>query len=227
MTRRGALMSLFPFAIAALAAGCGVWFVIAPGVGPALSLAAVIYLVPPLAYRFHQRVCPQRASAVRLVGEGYVPWWGLHQIELLYEALPSLEAVLRLVPGLYSAWLRLWGSEIGQQVYWTPRVAIHDRGLLRVGDRVIFGDRATIYGHAIRRSRGNLLLIVKPVTIGAGAMVGGHSVIGPGARIDEGTALEVGAWVFPTERVGAENPPVSARELAACALERRARGGRL
>ena len=60
-----------------------------------------------------------------------------HQLQVLYSAFPAL----RLVPGLYSAWLRLWGSRVGRAVYWTPQVKITDRGLLKVGDGVVFGHR--------------------------------------------------------------------------------------
>jgi acetyltransferase-like isoleucine patch superfamily enzyme len=227
VTLRGVLISLFPAALALAAAACLGWLLLAPGIWPAVALVSTLYLVAPLAYRIHARLCPQREGATRLVGKRYVPWWGLHQLELIYEAVPALEALLRLVPGLYSAWLRLWGSRIGKGVYWTPRVAIHDRGLLRVGDGVVFGDGATVYGHVIRRSRENLVLFVKPVTIGEGTLVGGHAVLGPGSRVEAGIALEAGAWVFPTERITADHPAVSARELAACALERRTRGERL
>jgi hypothetical protein len=201
MSRLGTVMALFPALVVLEALACAGWLVLAPGPLPALALVAVLYLVPVASFRLHGAVFPLRAGASHLVGARYAPWWGGHQIQLFYIALPGLEAALRLVPGLYSAWLRLWGARIGRAVHWTPRVEITDRSLLVVGDRVVFGHHATLYAHVIRPSRDNLLLYVAPITIGDGAFVGAHSVIGPGAEIRPGTSMPAGSHVYPRQVV--------------------------
>ena len=76
---------------------------------------------PPLTSAPASEGCsPLHQRLSRLSDRTYAPWWGMHQIQVLYIAIPQLEAVLRLVPGLYSQWLRLWGSKVGRRVYWTP-----------------------------------------------------------------------------------------------------------
>lgn len=145
--------------------------------------------IRPLAYRLHQRLWPLHQGLSRLDRPVYSPWWGAHQIQLFYDAFPALEALLRLIPGAYSAWLRAWGSRIGRRVHWTPRVDITDRGLLEVGDDVIFGHLVGCYAHVVDRRGGRLMLYSKPIRIGAGAFIGAGSRLGPGARIEPGSYL--------------------------------------
>lgn len=202
MTAAGLLVSLFPLAVVAGAAACLVWFASAPSFIPLAALLAVLYLVPLLAFRLHQLIAPLRAGGSRLDGQAYVPWWGGHQIQLIYIAVPQLEALLRIVPGLYSLWLRAWGSRIGRRVHWTPLVEVTDRSLLEVGDGVIFGHRAVLFGHVIRHGKQHLLLYVRPVKIGDGVFVGAGSAIGPGAVIQPGVRLDAETRVYPMEVVG-------------------------
>ncbi len=201
MTLAGILVSLFPLGLLAGAIACVVWLAAAPSLVPVLALLAVLYLVPLLAFRLHQLIAPLRAGGSRLDGKTYVPWWGGHQIQLLYIAVPQLEALLRMVPGLYSVWLRAWGSRIGRRVHWTPQVEVTDRSLLEVGDDVIFGHRAVLFGHVIRHGKQHLLLYVRKVTIGRGVFVGAGSAIGPGAVISPGARLDAETRVYPMEVV--------------------------
>ncbi|MDJ0694669.1 GH3 auxin-responsive promoter family protein [Mastigocoleus sp. MO_188.B34] len=41
-----------------------------------------------------------------------------------------------LLTEVITLWLRLWGSKVGEGIYWTPKIEIADRGLLEIGDRV-------------------------------------------------------------------------------------------
>ena len=202
MTAAGLLISLFPLGLVAGAIACLVWLASAPSLVPVAALLAVLYLVPLLAFRLHQLISPLRAGGSRLDGRSYVPWWGGHQIQLIYIAVPQLEALLRMVPGLYSLWLRGWGSKVGKRVHWTPQVEVTDRSLLEVGDGVIFGHRAVLFGHVIRQGKQHLLLYVRPVTIGDGVFVGAGSAIGPGAVIRPGARLDAETRVYPMEVVG-------------------------
>ena len=192
MTLRARVFSLFPAAwiiglLFALA-----WWVASPLTWTrGLLLAALTYLLPVACFRLHQLVWPLPEGKSSLNVPGYVPWWGAHQCQVMYTALPALEAVLRLIPGVYSAWLRLWGSRIGRGVHWTPRVEITDRSLLDVGDDVIFGHRAACYAHVVQRRGNELVLYVRRIVIGPGVLIGAGSRLGPGASIDAGVILPV------------------------------------
>lgn len=197
MSLVGLVVHLVPAALVAAALTCAGWGLVARAPWALLALTGVLYLAPVLLFRIHQIFWPLERGGSRLLGRKYSPWWGAHQLQLLYIALPQLEALLRLVPGLYSAWLRLWGSRIGKSVHWTPRVEITDRSLLDIGDRVVFGHHVILYGHVIRPMRENLLLYVDRVSIGRGAFIGAHTVIAPGSTIADGAVLEVASRVYP------------------------------
>lgn len=203
MTAAGLLVSLFPLGVVAGAIACLVWLASAPSLAPVAALLAVLYLVPLIAFRIHQLVAPLRAGGSRLDGKTYVPWWGGHQMQLLYIAVPQLEALLRMVPGLYSLWLRGWGSRVGRRVHWTPLVEVTDRSLLEVGDGVVFGHRVVVFGHVIRHGKENMLLYVRPVRIGDGVFIGAGSAIGPGAVIGAGARLDAETRVYPMQVVDA------------------------
>jgi hypothetical protein len=200
-TWMGTLVSFFPAILLGLVAACAVWFVAAPGWPPLASAALVLYVLPLTVHRLHRWLFPIREGASRLVGGVYSPWYGTHQIQMIYIAFPVLEILLRMIPGCYSAWLRLWGSRIGRAVYWTPCVDIVDRGLVDVGDRVIFGHRSGIFSHVIRPTKGNLLLFVRRVRIGDGAFIGAGSYLAPGAIVEPGAMVPAATHVYPRQRV--------------------------
>lgn len=109
---------------------------------------------------------------------------------MIYAAIPAFEAFLRLVPGLYSAWLRLWGSKVGKRVYWTPLVEIIDRHMLRIGDDVIFGHRVVCSSHVVsRKENGEFVLLLRYIRIGSGSFIGALSRLGPGVKIPAKSAV--------------------------------------
>jgi hypothetical protein len=189
MTLRARLFGLFPalWMLAVLASA--LLLVMLPGPASLALLGFMVYLLPVLCFRVHDAVWPLVEGRSRIDAPGYSPWWGGHQFQVMYSAFPALEAALRLVPGLYSAWLRLWGSRVGRRVYWTPLVEITDRSLLEIGDGVVFGHRVACYGHLIKRRGDGLVLYVRRIRIGAGAMLGAGSRLGPGAELDAGVDL--------------------------------------
>lgn len=217
MSPLGRLMALWPLIHVSLVS-------LATWVNP-LAGVAVLYLLPPLLHRVHQRFFPIREGMSRLVGPGYVPWWGSHQLQVLYIALPWLEGLLR-VCGLYSPWLRLWGAKVGRRVYWTPRVDLADRSLLEVGDDVVFGHRVSIFAHVIvpTRRRGaapgpapgggeNLSLYVRRVRIGDRAFIGAGTGMGPGVQVGEGAYVPLQSELYPNSRVGLGRPAPPRRPL--------------
>lgn len=162
------------------------WLFGAPASWVLIGLA-LLYLFPPLVARAVLAVWGPLPPSTTLGSGAFLRWWALSQLQLVFNRLPQLEELLRLVPALYSAWLRLWGSRIGRLVFWSPGVVITDRQLVEVGDRAIIGMGAKIGPHVvIREPDGTTRLIAAPVVIGAGAMVGGLTVFGPGARMAPG-----------------------------------------
>lgn len=194
-------MALFPTAVLLTAASLVVLAVVRASFWPLLFSTFVIYGVPLLAFHWHERRYPLNEGASHLVGRHYSPWWGGHQIQLVFIAFPILETVLRLVPGLFSIWLRAWGSSVGRRVYWTPACRIGDRSLLTIGDDVIFGYDVGMSSHLIKRTRKNILLYVKRITIGDGVFLGAGAVIGPGVHIEAGAAIDIGEHLYPRTRV--------------------------
>ena len=111
-------------------------------------------------------------------------------MQMIYAAVPAFEAFLRFLPGVYSAWLRLWGSKVGKNVYWTPMVEIIDRHMLRIGDDVIFGHKVICTSHVVsRKDNGEFVLLLRPVRIGSGTFIGALSRLGPGVKIPAKSAV--------------------------------------
>jgi hypothetical protein len=165
--------------------------ILVPG-GPAARGAtalAVLYLLPPLAARVGLLVRPLVRGEVGPDERGFLAWWLQAQWQVVFSRLRLLEEALRIVPGLYSAWLRLWGARVGSLVYWSPGVELLDRGLVDIGDRVVFGAGVRLAGHVLRPGvDGRTRLLVGSVRIGREALVGAYSVLVPGAEVEEGSA---------------------------------------
>jgi hypothetical protein len=180
------------------------WFGWRPSPIQPVILVVILYLVPPLTFRLHRIVFPFGKSLSNLSERKYSPWWGAHQIQVIYIAIPQLEAVLRLVPGLYSAWLRLWGSRVGRGVFWTPNVEILDRQALDIGDRVVCGHKCKFLSHAIKPRRQDLVLYTRTIKIGNDVFIGAGSRIGPGAVVGDGIFLPVLTDIHINEVVDSE-----------------------
>jgi hypothetical protein len=116
----------------------------------------------------------------------FLLWWLTAQCQVVFTRLPFLEELLRLVPTLYSAWLRLWGARVGSFVYWSPGITILDRPLVRIGSRVVFGMGVRINPHVLAPVEGRATLHLAPVSIGDDVLVGGYSLLLPGAEVASG-----------------------------------------
>jgi len=183
------LLNALPFChVAAVVAGT-IWL---PG---ALAKAAVaiggIYLVPPTLVRVLLTLRPMPAGSYPFQAPEFLHWWATAQGQILFCRFPFLEEILRLVPGLYSAWLRLWGARIGRLTYWAPEVRILDRSLLEIGDKVIFGAGVRLNPHVIADDvSGVAQLQVGPIRIGDGCRIGGYSLLTAGTVLDSGQTLK-------------------------------------
>jgi hypothetical protein len=149
-----------------------------------LDAALVLYVAPPLTARLLLALVPLRGTSIAMGTRDFFTWWALLGLQMVFCRLPALEEFMRLVPALYSAWLRLWGSRIGRLVYWSAGTRVLDRSFLDIGDDVIFGAGVRLNPHVIARNEnGELELILAPVKIGARAMIGGYSLLTAGTEI--------------------------------------------
>nr|WP_315871114.1 acyl transferase [Trichocoleus desertorum] len=201
MTWLSTILACFPALVMFLAGGSFLSVCISPSIWTVLLLLFSLYGLPLLIYRIHARFYPVLEGISYLQGKVYSPWWGSHQIQAFYIAFPALETVLRLIPGLFSFWLRLWGSKVGTGVYWTPHLEIADRGLLEIGDRVIFGHQVGLYPHIIKPRKQDLMLYVKKIKIGDGVFLGAWNHIGPGVVVQSGTYIPVFTHVYPNQTI--------------------------
>lgn len=145
---------------------------------------AVLYLLPPLVARlilFFVKI-PQGSSTVG--SKPFFYWWILFQLQVVFCRLPAAEEILRLIPGAYSFWLRLWGARIGRLTYWSPGTTITDRTFLSIGDDVVFGAGVRLNAHVLAKDKnGRMELLLATLKIGDRAVVGGYSLLTAGTEI--------------------------------------------
>jgi hypothetical protein len=150
---------------------------------------AWLLIIPPIVVRGILALRPLPPADIALDSAPFRIWWLTSQWQVIFNRLPWIEEIIRLVPGLYAVWLRLWGARIGKLVYWTPGLRILDRPLLEIGDRVVFGAGVKIVPHIIMPNKpGQLVLRVGTVRIGDDVLVGGYSLLLAGSWIGPGEA---------------------------------------
>jgi hypothetical protein len=153
---------------------------------PARIAAAlgVLYLLPPLAARLILFLVAMPPGRIAVGSKAFFGWWTLFQLQIVFCRLPALEEILRLIPGIYSLWLRLWGSQIGRLTYWSAGTTITDRSFLGVGDDVVFGAGVRLNAHVLAKDKeGRMELLLATVRIGDRAIIGGYSLLTAGTEI--------------------------------------------
>jgi acetyltransferase-like isoleucine patch superfamily enzyme len=190
MTTADRLFSYFPLLMTMLSlAGMGLfgrW----PSLWSAALLFFVIYFLPPLVQRVMLRWSAIKQGVNQIDGRTFSPWLATHHIQAIYDALPFLESLLRVFPGFYSMWLRLWGSRIGYGVEWPVRMDVLDRSLMDVGNRVVFSREVELAAHARRKTDGGRSrVLVRTVRIGSYAFIGASSRIGAGASVPSNASV--------------------------------------
>jgi acetyltransferase-like isoleucine patch superfamily enzyme len=201
MTLAGRLISFYSTLILSLLMATIFWFAYYPSFIQPLLFLVILYIIPPVSLRLHQAILPITEKPVDLSKRKYSAWWGAHQIQVIYTAVPQLEALLRIIPGVYSVWLRLCGSRIGRNVYWTPNIEITDRSMLEIGDNVVFGHKCKLLGHAIKPTGKRMILYTRKITIGSDVFVGAGSRIGVGAVIADGVYLPILTDVYINQKI--------------------------
>jgi len=149
-----------------------------------LAALGLLFIAPALVTRIIVKGFPLRSTVIRMGSNDFFKWWAMINLQVLFCRLTIVEEAMRLVPALYSAWLRLWGSRIGRLVYWAPGTRILDGSFLDIGDDVIFGAGVRISPHVmIRSEQGETEILLAPVKIGSRAVVGGYSLLTAGTEL--------------------------------------------
>ncbi len=142
---------------------------------------AVLYLLPLIPGRILRESLRSSPQGIAVDSPAFLRWWACFQCQVLFLRFPVLEELLRLVPGVYSLWLRCWGSRVGKLTYWAPQTIILDRGFLEIGDQVVFGAGVRLNPHVMEDE-----LKLATIRIGDGAMIGGYSLLTAGTEIADG-----------------------------------------
>lgn len=155
-----------------------------------LGLIGIVYIMPLIIHRIHFLFFPFSDGYWVLAEKKYNPWWASHMFQYPFIACPWIESLIHFVPGLYSMWLRAWGSKIGKGVFWTPRVEIVDRGLVEIGDRCVVGHITGMCSHMVADIDGKPSLVIKKIVLGEKVFVGADSQLGPGVIVPARTKLK-------------------------------------
>jgi len=148
---------------------------------------ALLYLAPPVVARLVLGAAGSPQGRILVGSKDFFVWWLVFQLQMVFCRLTALEEVLRFIPGLYSQWLRLWGSRIGRFTYWSPGTLITDRSFLSIGDDVVFGAGVRLNPHVLAKGRnGELELLLATVRLGDRVQVGGYSLLTAGTEIQDG-----------------------------------------
>lgn len=144
----------------------------------------LLYAAPALTARLVLALAPIRERRIQVGTGAFLAWWALANLQMLFSRLPMLEELLRLVPGLYSLWLRLWGARIGRLTYWGAGLRILDRSFLHIGNDVIFGAAVRLNPHVLARNEhGEMELILATIVVGDRSVVGGYSLLTAGSQL--------------------------------------------
>jgi hypothetical protein len=190
MTLGGRLVSLFPlFYLVCVISWIGKMFYNFNPYDP-LILIVIVYFMPLVFHRVHFLFFPFSDGYWVLAEKKYNPWWASHMFQYPFIACPWIESLIHFVPGLYSVWLRAWGSKIGKAVFWTPRVEIVDRGLVEIGDQCVIGHITGMCSHMVADIEGKPALVIKKIVLGNKVFVGADSQLGPGVIIPDRTKLK-------------------------------------
>ena len=203
MTSADRLFSYFPLLMTVLLlAALGV-FAQWPSLWSAMLVLFVIYFVPPMAQRVMLRWAPLKQGICQIDGRTFSAWLASHHIQAFYDALPYLESLLRVFPGFYSMWLRMWGSRVGYGVEWPVRMDVLDRSLMDIGNRVVFSREVELVAHVRKKTDGGRSrVLVRTVRIGSYAFIGAGARVGAGASVPSNASVPEMAVVGVNEVFG-------------------------
>jgi hypothetical protein len=173
-------------------------FGVAWAILPALT---ALYLLPPMAVAMARPRATLKGSRFSVDSPEFLRWWYTAQWQVVFSRFPQLEELLRMVPGLYSTWLRLWGARIGRIVYWSPGMSVLDRPFVEIGNRVVIGAGARLSPHFLARGQDGMTeLILATIIIGDDAIIGGHSLLPAGVSVGACEQTPGGRPIAPFSR---------------------------
>lgn len=129
-------------------------------------------------------VRPGRYPAASLTTVRWLIYSGIYTI--------SMRTILPLVPVsfLINLYFRIVGCRMGRNVKLNSFM-LNDAYLLTIGDNVIIGGQTDISCHLFEREH----LILQPVTIGSGTLVGAHCYVSPGVTIGERCVIGLSSYI--------------------------------
>ncbi len=170
---------------------------VSPAAGAAFFVSW-LYLAPPFFARLLIALFGKPEGRLTQDMRAYRVWWALTQLQIVFNRLPWLEELLRLVPGLYAGWIALWGGRLSQFAYVGPGVLITDRYAVNVERGAVLGLRSILAGHlATRDDSGRFVVVVAAPIVESEAILGGLAALGPGAILRRGCELPVGRHIGP------------------------------
>jgi len=158
-----------------------------------------IFGVPLLLYRLIIFIWGEpQGKGLEQSSRAFKVWWVSTQIQMVFNRFPFFEEVIRLLPGVYVLWLRLWGSNVSAKSFWGPGSRVLDRGMVDVEDGAVIGMQAVLSPHLGRLdSKGNHVVDVARIRIGQSAIIGGRACIGPGCAIGRQEEFPAGRLLKP------------------------------
>lgn len=203
MTGADRVFSYFPLMMTAASLTALGIFAQWPSVLSAALLLFIVYVLPPIVLRVMLRWAPLQQGIACIDGRSFCPWLASHHIQAFYDALPYLESLLRVIPGFYSMWLRMWGSRVGYGVEWPVRIDVLDRNLMDIGNRVVFSREVELAAHVRQKmDGGGSRVLVRTVRIGGYAFLGAGVRVGPGASVPHNANVPAMTLVGVNEAFG-------------------------
>lgn len=162
------------------------------------------YLIPLLCYRMMIFIYPikEGGAYIGVNEKKFSPWLVSLRIQQVYIVFPQLERLLFFLPGMYATWLKLWGSKIGKNVFFVPNIVIHDRGLLELGDNIVFGDKCYLSSHFLEVKSGRFFSYVKKIKIESNVFIGAMTHMGPGTHIKSNQKIATGTIFTVNQSAG-------------------------
>jgi hypothetical protein len=200
------LQHFFPLIFFSLMVTFFVKFVITHRLCYFVLFALTPYLLPLLIQRIVLGIYPMKegGSYIGLEEKTFQPWLFSLRVQQIYLVFPQLERLLFYLPGMYSAWLRAWGSKIGKHVFWVPGTVVNDRSLMEVGDFVIFGHNTYMSSHFLRVKNGKFFVYAKRIKIGSNTFIGAFTKMGPGTTIGPGSQIQAMSQFSVNQKFPAE-----------------------